>query len=865
VRSMMGAAYAAGGDVAQAVPLLSDVVAAFRDMGRAPEADRAAGWLERARAGDRLDDLFVFSPPREGADVHDVTSPEAFVRRYREAQESLGARQYDRAAAILEELLILARQRDAEEVEAELLISLGFSYRRLDRPSEALLAYQEALAAARRHGDREREARALNNLGVVYASLNQKEEALGYLQAAARIRETFDDKQEWGETLVSLAAISSEPEARELLTQALAHLDPDRQPSAWVAAYRDLKRSLEGKALDAFLRTHRATAQSLGIDTEQPAQTGQRFERIQPVRGEGLEFALVMQAPEERHRTGEGDVAARQASAEMLVLLGMKDAAVAELQAALEIVERLRSQISSAADRERAFAGQWQIYDRLIGLLIEAERFPEALETIERVKTRSLLDLLHQIDHLPPGVPDELRARYRRLRLDQRQKERQLADAQASPSAGRSESLEVARQEFLKAGLALEEVLQQVRLYAPEVDPGQPFPVVGFAEMQALVRSPAHAFVVYWLGRQAQGVLVVSKGELVFRSLERVGELGAAVEEYQRLLAAGMDAGTEGDFRSLLGRLYPILIQPIAAEMEGLEDITFIPHHTLHLLPLHALDDGCQTLIDRYTIDYAPSFSLLQVCRDHKRQAAASQRLLLVDNPDGSLDYAAVEAGQVRRLFGEAHVLPGQAGTARAIGQHLPAAAYSHFACHGDFQPDRPDRIALVVAQEGEHTGYLTREEILTRFRAAYGSTVVLSACNSGRTLLGATDEFVGLPSAFLIAGASAVVGSLWPVYDVSTALLMGEFYRWHLGVGEDVTPPLAPAAALRAAQRWLRGATAGELAVRFQAERGAPESERSMPYALASALWGRFAALEPGARPFEQPVYWAAFTCTGA
>jgi CHAT domain-containing protein len=52
------------------------------------------------------------------------------------------------------------------------------------------------------------------------------------------------------------------------------------------------------------------------------------------------------------------------------------------------------------------------------------------------------------------------------------------------------------------------------------------------------------------------------------------------------------------------------------------------------------------------------------------------------------------------------------------------------------------------------------------------------------------TDESVGLPTAFLSAGAAGVVGSLWSVPDASTAVLMAEFYRiWRT---EPVDPWIA-------------------------------------------------------------------------
>jgi CHAT domain-containing protein len=54
---------------------------------------------------------------------------------------------------------------------------------------------------------------------------------------------------------------------------------------------------------------------------------------------------------------------------------------------------------------------------------------------------------------------------------------------------------------------------------------------------------------------------------------------------------------------------------------------------------------------------------------------------------------------------------------------------------------------------------------------------VVLSACNSalGKDL--GSEGIVGLPRAFLIAGARRVVASLWKVDDDATAVFMQAFY----------------------------------------------------------------------------------------
>ncbi len=71
---------------------------------------------------------------------------------------------------------------------------------------------------------------------------------------------------------------------------------------------------------------------------------------------------------------------------------------------------------------------------------------------------------------------------------------------------------------------------------------------------------------------------------------------------------------------------------------------------------------------------------------------------------------------------------------------------------------------------------------------------VTLSACNTGRNVVGTGDELVGLIRSFLAAGASSLIVSLWIVNDESAAGTMIDFYTaWKAGV--------APSAALRDAQ----------------------------------------------------------------
>jgi CHAT domain-containing protein len=75
---------------------------------------------------------------------------------------------------------------------------------------------------------------------------------------------------------------------------------------------------------------------------------------------------------------------------------------------------------------------------------------------------------------------------------------------------------------------------------------------------------------------------------------------------------------------------------------------------------------------------------------------------------------------------------------------------------------------------------------------------VTLSACESGRGTVLLGDEVIGLPRAFLGAGAASVVVSLWLVQDETTVTLMTHWYR-------QLRERMGRAASLRAAQEVLR------------------------------------------------------------
>src|SRR5262249_11959456 len=122
--------------------------------------------------------------------------------------------------------------------------------------------------------------------------------------------------------------------------------------------------------------------------------------------------------------------------------------------------------------------------------------------------------------------------------------------------------------------------------------------------------------------------------------------------------------------------------------------------------------------------------------------------------------------------------------------QEMGKYRYLHFATHGWINDTVPLMSSIVLAQPPQGTeddGFLTAREIFDLNLSA--EMVVLSACNTARGHNTGGEETIGLPGAFLAAGAPTKVVSKWSVNNRSTASLMQHFYanltRKHKPKGE--------------------------------------------------------------------------------
>lgn len=327
------------------------------------------------------------------------------------------------------------------------------------------------------------------------------------------------------------------------------------------------------------------------------------------------------------------------------------------------------------------------------------------------------------------------------------------------------------------------------------------------------------------------------------------------------------------------------LLAPLTQRLQslGLQRVILIPGGRLNLLPLHAaivsVNNQPAIFGDLFTVSYAHSARVLATSRHRlKTNEQQSDSLLAVGNPlplpNGirPLRFARPEAEEIALRFGpQAQLLCEGEATHTAVSAAIPNTNYLHFACHGEFNIGHPLNSGLVLSA-GER---LTLRQVLDELTLSGTRLVVLSACQTAISdFYNLPDEVIGLPAGFLQAGAVGVLGSLWPVDDLSTAIFMDHFYHLHRDKG------LEPAVSLQLTQQWLRRLTIAELSRLFAAYKAnAPDAPpkpgtsaapdvpvKRMAHALAQAHYTDF-TLDPDrqATPYADPFYWAAFAFYGA
>jgi len=728
---------------------------------------------------------------------------------------------------------------------------------RAENIEQAIHYFKQALEVRTRADLPEQWALTQHKLANAYADrihgerVENIEGAIHHFEQALKVRTRTALPEDWATTrhdLASACLLRIRGERAENIEQAIDHFEQALEvhtqadsPQDWALTQHDLAHAyadrIRGERAENLGRAIHHFEQALEVHTrvDLPAEHGRTQRDLGDLHfGQG-EWALA-EAAYVAALEAEADLPA-QASTET----GRRDAVGSRTQAYVDAAYcavRLRR---PAAGLLRLEQSRTHLLRETLALSeVELATLPEADRQAVAVARQAVYDLEAEL-HLAPDTPA-------------RRRDRELTEALRRARAELDrliETIHAARPEFIPTGLDLAGFLALIPL--------------GGALIVPLFTSQGSAvFVVPY------GTVTVTQEHLIALEDFTAADLHALLQgppdapqpagwlgvydKYRIAPAPPLVRQQWLDLIETAGRkLWDGILGPVHERLQrrGLEPgapVFFMPQGGLGLLPVHAAwrtrDGQRRYFLDDWTISYLPSGYALSVShrrlREEKRQG---RKLLAVVNPTRDQAFAPVEGKAVTACFSDFQRLEGSAATVEAVMETAPGCHYLHLACHGSYDWWNPMRSGLTLAV-GQR---LTLSQLIAELDLSTSRLVTLSACETGMTnIRPSPDEYLGLPAGLLQAGTPAVIGTLWPVDDLATALLLERFYRNLLG--HDGNPPLPAASALRAAQCWLRDVTAAAL----RDETGGDAAD-----ALAQA--------QANDTPFSHPYYWATFTFSGA
>jgi CHAT domain-containing protein len=209
--------------------------------------------------------------------------------------------------------------------------------------------------------------------------------------------------------------------------------------------------------------------------------------------------------------------------------------------------------------------------------------------------------------------------------------------------------------------------------------------------------------------------------------------------------------------------------------------LTITADDSLHGFPFAAMRIGDAYLVERFASVKSYDRTALPGARAGPTGPAVVVAVSRGTSEIPALASTIIEAAAVeeclRRRGVAVHRLLDEEASRAAVLAALPRAGLVHMACHGLFQPDRPDASGLVLIPREE-----TVEMLSLRALAALDlggvRHITLSSCWGADNFVLPGRWIVSLPETLCRQGAGSVLASLWPVDDRVGPALARLFYR---------------------------------------------------------------------------------------
>ncbi|AFZ16944.1 CHAT domain-containing protein [Allocoleopsis franciscana] len=316
-------------------------------------------------------------------------------------------------------------------------------------------------------------------------------------------------------------------------------------------------------------------------------------------------------------------------------------------------------------------------------------------------------------------------------------------------------------------------------------------------------------------------------------------------------------------YQATAKQLYQWLVEPLEAELQAkkIDTLVFSMDGGLRSIPMAALYDGKQFLVEKYSIGLIPSINLVDTRYGDVKTSEVLAMGASKFTEQNALPAVPIElstlVGKQNLVAENRELLPANPSSSDGLwtGKSFLNQGFTlnnlkaqrnqtpfgviHLATHGEFNLGAPRNSYIQLSDTKLRLDQLRQ----MGWNNPPVELLVLSAC---RTALGNEDAEFGFGGLAVAAGVKSAIASLWYVSDEGTLGLITEFYQ------QLKTAPIK-AEALRQAQIAM---IKGQVRLEGGQLRGIGQGESiPLPPELA----------EIDHKEFSHPYYWSAFTMIGS
>ncbi|NES85698.1 MAG: CHAT domain-containing protein [Moorea sp. SIO2B7] len=551
-------------------------------------------------------------------------------------QANLG--EFQKALDSYNQGLSLSQQAGAKAVEAAILNSLGELYNNLADHDAALGQYNKALPILYQLNDKEGAATTLNNIGNIDVAIGNTKDALQSYNKALTISRAGADLAQEAKVLTNISSLymASEDWKTALLgyKQALS-----------------ISRNLNDKLKEASILNQMGKIQ---------AALGQ-----QDTAKESYNQALIL-SRQLGFPTEEANILYHQA-----ILNRQQNnltAAKTDIEAAIAIIESLRTKIASPKLRQNYFATQYAAYQFYIDLLMELhEKNPskgydaQGFHASESSRARGLIELLIEANaNIREGVEPELLEQEQNLEFELDAIEKQRVELLSSSYTNQEkEEIESKRKALLQA---YQEIKDKIRATSPRYAALKyPTPLT-LQEVQEQVLDEDTLLLQYSLGEKRSFLWAVTKDGMTSYELPSRKEIEKIARSFYKLsqnrdfnfeMRGGIGVKPIELATASVTEISKILLGEVAPKLNN-KRILVVGDGILEYIPFAAIPtpDTAKTdnpipLIKDYEIVNSPSSSTIAIIRNEaKDKQIASNKLAIFADPVFSSDDGRVKNGK---------------------------------------------------------------------------------------------------------------------------------------------------------------------------------------------------------------------------